>query len=113
MERVALARLVNEEIRKLAQRRDVPAEKHAYAWLCACGCHTMIYATLADFDASDGQVFAKGHPLDSERAEATAAFEREPDPAAVQRRVNQKTRRKLTSELARRLERQAMPNGPT
>ena len=114
MERVALARLVNDEIRTLAQRLDVPAEKHAYAWVCACGCFTTVQATLVEYDTSAGQVFAAGHPLDAERAAATAAFEREPDAAAVARRVDEKRRRELTSELARRLERQVMAeNGAT
>lgn len=114
MERVAVARLVNEEIRTLAERLHVPAEQHAYAWLCACGCYTIVEATLAGYDAHAGQVFAEGHPLDAERAAAAAAFEREPDAAAVARRVDPKRRRKLTSELARRLDRQVMAdNGAT
>jgi hypothetical protein len=110
VERVALARLVNGEIRMLAERLDVPTEKHAYAWVCACGCFTIVTATVADYDASAGQVFASGHPLDEERAEATAAFQREPDASAVARRVDEKKRRELTTELARRLERQVMAN---
>jgi hypothetical protein len=110
MERVALAHLVNDEIRALAERLDVPTEQHAYAWVCACGCFTIVTTTLTEYDARGGQVFAAGHPLDAERAEATAAFEREPDAAAVARRVDERKRRELTTELARRLERQVMAN---
>ena len=111
MERVALAQLVNAEIRALAARFDVPGEgAHRYAWLCACGCLTIAHASLAEYDASAGRVFAAGHPLGAERAEATAAFLREPDPAAVTRRVDQRRRRKLTAELAEQLERQVMAN---
>ena len=107
MEQVALARLVNDEIRTLAERLEVPAEEHVYSWVCACGCFTIVMATLADYGAS-GQVFAAGHPSDAERAAATAAYEREPDAAAVTGRVDEKKRRELTSELARQLERQVM-----
>ena len=114
MERVAVARLVNEEIRTLARRLDVPADEHVYAWVCACGCFTIVHATPAEYDANAGRVFALGHPLDAERTAATAAFEREPDAAAITRRVDEKRRRRLTSELARRLERQVMAdNGAT
>jgi hypothetical protein len=108
VERVALARLVNEEIRTLAERLDVPAERHGYAWVCACGCFTIVTATLADYDANAGHVFAEGHPRDEERAAATAAFQREPDASVVAGRVDEKKRRELATELARRLERQVM-----
>ena len=108
MERVALAQLVNAEIRGLAARLDVPGEAHRYAWLCMCGCSTIVHASLAEYDASAGEVFAAGHPAGVERAEATAAFRAEPDPAAVTRRVDQRRRRKLTAELAEQLERQVM-----
>jgi hypothetical protein len=109
MEQVALARLVNDEIRTLAERLEVPAEEHVYSWVCACGCFTIVTATLADYDASAGQIFAAGHPSDPERAAATAAYERECDAAAaVTGRVDEKKRRELTSELARQLERQVM-----
>ena len=67
MEQVALAWLVNDGIRTLAEQLDVPAESHVYAWVCACGCFTMVTATLAEYDASAGQVFAAGHPSDAER----------------------------------------------
>ena len=113
MERVALARLVNEEIRTLAERLDVGEESHAYAWMCACGCFTIVTATLAEFDASAEQVFAPGHPLDEERAAATQAYERVSDPSVVTRRVDEKKRRELTRDLSRRLERQVMQNGAT
>jgi hypothetical protein len=114
MERVALAQLVNAEIRALAARYDLPGEEaQPYAWLCACGCLTIAHATLADYDASDGQIFADGHPAGAERAEATAAFSREPDPAALTSRIDERRRRELTAELANRLERQVMAgNGP-
>jgi hypothetical protein len=111
MERVALAQLVNAEIRTLAARFDLPGEDaQPYAWLCACGCLTIAHATLAEYDASAGQVFAAGHPAGAERAEATAAFRRQPDPAAVTRRVDERRRRELAAELASRLERQVTAN---
>ena len=111
MERVALAQLVNAEIRTLAERFDVPGEKaQPYAWLCACGCLTIAHATLAEYDANAGQVFAAGHPAGAERAEATAAFSREPDPAALADRIDERKRRELAAELASRLERQVMAN---
>jgi hypothetical protein len=108
MERVALAQLVNAEIRALAERFDLPGEAHRYAWLCACGCSTIVHASLAEYDGSAGQIFAAGHPAGAERAEATVAFLHEPDPAAVTRRVDEKRRRELTAELVERLERQVM-----
>jgi hypothetical protein len=110
MERVALARLVNAEIRALAERLATVEERDdPFAWVCACGCFTIVTATLTEYDATDGQVFAAGHPLDQERAAATAAFQREPDPSAVVSRVDEKRRRReLTTELTRRLERQIM-----
>jgi hypothetical protein len=109
VERVALAQLVNAEIRTLAARFDLPGEKEQrYAWLCACGCMTITHASLAEYDASAGQVFVDGHPAGVERAEATVAFRHEADPAAVTRRVDERKRRKLTAELADRLERQVM-----
>src|SRR5919199_5380727 len=104
MEQVALAYLVNDGIRKLAEQLDVAAESPLYAWVCACGCFTMVTATLAEYDASAGQVFAAGHPSDPERAAATAAFQREPDAAAVVARVDEQKRRTLSAQLARRLE---------
>jgi hypothetical protein len=114
MEQVALAWLVNDGIRTLAERLDVPAESHVYSWVCACGCFTMVTATLAEYDRCAGQVFAAGHPNDAERAAATAAFQREPDAAAVVARVDEQKRRALTAELARQLEGSAMTNdGPT
>jgi len=112
MERVALARLVNAEIRGLAERLFAVEERHdAFAWVCACGCFTIVPATIADYDAAGGQVFAAGHPLGQERAAATEAFLNEPDPSAVVSRVDEKRRRELTRELTQRLERQVMPNG--
>jgi hypothetical protein len=110
MERVALARLVNGEIRVLAERLTAPGDKHAYAWMCACGCFTIVSATLAEYDAAAGQVLAAGHPLDEERFAATEAFQREPDASTVAARVDEKKRRELTTDLARRLERQVMAN---
>jgi hypothetical protein len=111
MERVALARLVNKEIRGLAKRLDVGEESHAYAWMCACGCFTIVNATLVEFDASAEQIFAPGHPLDEERATAAQAYERVSDPSAITRRVDENKRRELTRDLTRRLERQVMTNG--
>jgi hypothetical protein len=112
MERVALAQLVNAEIRELAERLAITGERgDQFAWLCGCGCFTIVQATLDQYDASGGQVFADGHPLGRERAAATEAFQREPDPAAIADRVDKKKRRELTRDLARRLERQVMANG--
>jgi hypothetical protein len=110
MEQVALAWLVNDEIRTLAAQLDVAAENHAYSWVCACGCFTMITATLAEYDASAGQVFAVGHPSDAERAAATAAFQRDADAAAAVARVDEQKRRALTAKLARQLEDSVMAN---
>ena len=110
MERVALAQLVNAEIRALAARFDLPAEEAPYAWLCACGCLTIAHASVADYDASAGQVFAAGHTYGAERAQATAAFREQPDPAAVTRRIDERRLRELTVELGERLERQVMAN---
>jgi hypothetical protein len=111
MERVALARLVNQEIRALAERLDIGEEKHAYAWMCACGCFTTVTATVAEYDAAAGRVFATGHPHDEERITATEGFEQAPDASVIARRVDEKKRRELTRELAQRLERQVMTNG--
>jgi hypothetical protein len=109
MERVALAQLVNAEIRSLAERFDLEEEAgQPYAWLCACGCSTIAHASLAEYDASSGRIFAAGHPFGTERAEATEAFLHEPDPAAITKRVDERRRRELTAELAERLERQVM-----
>jgi hypothetical protein len=113
MERVALGRLVNAEIRALAESLDVPAEEHLYAWVCSCGCFTIVQATLAEYDASAGQVFAAGHPVDAERVAATVAFERQRDAAAVVGRVDEKKRRELTRELSERRERQVMVSRAT
>ena len=110
VERVALARVVNDEIRALADRLHAPEEEHAYAWMCACGCFTIVSATLREYDARAGQVFAAGHPLDEERVAATEALQRAPDPSVVAARIDQRKRRELASELARRLERQVMVN---
>ena len=111
VERVALAQLVNAEIRALAARFDLAGqEAQPYAWLCACGCLTIAHATLAEYDASAGEVFAAGHPAGADRAEATAAFRGEPDPAALTDRIDERRRRELTAELAKRLEQQVMAN---
>jgi hypothetical protein len=113
MERVALARLVNDEIRALAGRLESPGEEHAFAWMCACGCFTIATATTRDYDAAGGRVFVAGHPINDERAAATETFERDPDAFTVARRVDERKRRELTAELARRLERQVMANHGT
>jgi hypothetical protein len=78
--------------------------------MCACGCFTIVSATLTDYDASAGHLLAPGHPPDEERVAAAEAFEREPDASAVAARVDEKKRRELTTDLARRLERQVMAN---
>jgi hypothetical protein len=112
MERVALAKLVNAEIRALAERLDMADETSSpFAWLCACGCFTIVHATLAEYDASEGHVYAASHPVGGERAAATEAFEREPDPSAIARRIDERKRRELTRDLTHRLERQVMSNG--
>src|SRR2546423_13324569 len=111
MERVALARLVNQEIRALAERFDIGEEKHAFAWMCACGCFATATATVAEYDANAGRVFAAGHPVDEERVTATERFEQAPDPSVIARRVDEKQRRELTRDLAHRLEREGMTNG--
>jgi hypothetical protein len=114
MERVALAKLVNDEIRSLADRLAIADERaKPFAWLCACGCFAIIHATLDEYDANDGHIYAAGHPFGKERAAATEAFRHEPDPAAITRRIDPRKRRELTRDLARRLERQVMTNGPT
>ena len=114
MERVALAKLVNEEIRSLADRLAIADERaKPFAWLCACGCFTIVHAPLDEYDASGGHVYAEGHPIGQERAAATEAFQREPDPASITRRIDQRKRRELTRDLAQRLERQVMTNGAT
>jgi hypothetical protein len=110
MEQVALARLVNDEIRTLAERLEVPAEEHVYSWVCACGCFTIVHCTIAEYDANAGRVFAPGHPLGAERAKATTAFEHEPDQAALAARIDESKRRELATDLAKRLERQVMAN---
>jgi hypothetical protein len=74
---------------------------------------TIAHASLEEYDANAGQVFAAGHPAGAERAEATEAFLHEADPAAVTRRVDERTRRELTAELAERLERQVMAGNGT
>jgi hypothetical protein len=112
VERIALAKLVNEEIRSLADRLAIADERaKPFAWLCACGCFTIVHGTLDEYDASDGNLYAAGHPIGAERAAATEAFQREPDPTSIARRIDQRKRRELTRDLAQRLERQVMPNG--
>ena len=114
MERVALAKLVNGEIRSLADRLAIADERtKPFAWLCACGCFTIVHATLDEYDANDGLLYAAGHPFGKERAAATEAFGREPDPASIAHRIDQRKRRELTRDLAQRLERQVMTNGAT
>jgi len=114
MEKVALAQLVNGEIRALADRLAIADEKaKPFAWLCSCGCFTITQATLEQYDTSGGRVFAEGHPLGHDRAAATEAFRRESDPAAIASRIDHKKRRELTRDLSRRLERQVMTNGAT
>jgi hypothetical protein len=114
MERVALAKLVNSEIRSLADRLAIADEgAKPFAWLCACGCFTIVHATLDEYDANEGYLYAAGHPFGKERAAATEAFRHEPDPASLTRRIDQRKRRELTRDLARRLERQVMKNGAT
>jgi hypothetical protein len=114
MEQVALAQLVNSEIRALADRLAIADDRaKPFAWLCSCGCFTITPATLEQYDTSGGHVFAEGHPLGHDRAAATEAFRHEPDPAAIASRIDKKKRRELTHDLARRLERQVMKNGAT
>ncbi|MGN6431108.1 MAG: hypothetical protein ACTHNB_10325 [Gaiellaceae bacterium] len=107
MERVALAHVVNDEIRRVADRFDLRANQHAVGWLCGCGCSELVNATLAEYDARGGRVFATGHPIES-RVAATAEFERQRESAAVIEHLDEELRRKLTDDLGRRLERQAL-----
>jgi hypothetical protein len=107
MERVALARVVNGEIRRAADRFDLRPDQHAVGWLCGCGCRELVKATLAEYDARGGRVFANGHPVES-RVEATAEFERQRESAAVLEHLDEELRRKLTDDLERRLERDAL-----
>src|SRR5438067_3513005 len=114
MEQVALAQLVNSEIRTLADRLAIVDERaKPFAWLCSCGCFTITQATLDEYDTSGGLIFAEGHPYGRDRAAATEAFRQEPDPAAVASRIDHKKRLELTRDLSPRLERQVMANGTT
>jgi hypothetical protein len=75
--------------------------------LCGCGCRKLVNATLAEYDARGGRVFATGHPVGS-RVAATAQFERQRESAAVPEHLDEELRRKLTDDLAQRLERDAL-----
>ena len=108
MERVALARVVNGEIRRVAERFDLRPNQHAVGWLCGCGCGELVDATLGEYDAHAGRVFATGHPVDESRVAATAEFERQRETSAVLERLDEKLRRRLTEDLERRLERQEL-----
>ena len=106
MDRVALAHIVNDEIRSRADRFELPLDQPDVGWFCGCGCFTLVDATLAEYDASAGGVFATDHPVDESRVAATAEFERQADPSAVLEQLDEELRRKLTEHLAARLERQ-------
>jgi len=107
MERVALAHVVNDEIRRVADRFDLRPDQHPVGWLCGCGCSELVNATLAEYDAREGRLFATGHPIAS-RVAATTEFERQRAPAALLEHLDEELRRKLTDDLARRLERQTL-----
>jgi hypothetical protein len=107
VERVALAHAVNDEIRRLAERFELPPEQHDVGWFCRCGCFTLVHATVAEYDSRTGRVFAAGHPADESRVAANEAFERI-DPSTVLEDLDEELRRKLTEDLARRLERQEL-----
>ena len=106
MERVALAHVVNDEIRRVADRFDLRTDQHAVGWLCGCGCGELVDATLGEYDAHVGGVFATVHPVDGSRVAATAAFERQGESSDVLEQLDEELRRRLTEDLARRLERQ-------
>jgi hypothetical protein len=106
VEQVALAHVVNDEIRTLADRFELRPD-HEVGWLCRCGCFTFVNATVAEYDASAHGLFAAGHPADERRVAATEAFEQQPDPSTVLDHVNEELRRRLTEHLARQLERQS------
>jgi hypothetical protein len=89
MERVALAHVVNDEIRRVADRFDLPPDQHAVGWLCRCGCYEFVNATLAEYDAREGRVFSTGHPVES-RVAAAAEFERKRESGPGQRRPRPK-----------------------
>jgi hypothetical protein len=108
MEQVALSRVVNDEIRRLVDRFELRPEEEGVSWYCGCGCFTLIDASLAEYDASGGRLLAPGHPVDESRAAATAAFERQFDTSAALEHLDEELRRKLTEDLARRLERQEL-----
>jgi len=107
MERVALAHVVNGEIRRVADRFDLRPDQHAVGWLCGCGCQELVNATLAEYDACRGRVFATGHPVGS-RVEATAEFERQRESAVAIEHFDEGLRRKLTDDLEGRLKREAL-----
>ena len=108
MEQVALSRVVNDEIRVVADRFDVQPREYAVGWLCGCGCFELVNATIAEYDAGAGRVFAPGHPVDESRVAATAEFERQGEPTIVVEQFDEELRRRLTEDLARRLERQEL-----
>src|SRR5215475_1970077 len=108
MEQVALSRVVNDEIRRVADRFDVQPGEHAVGWLCGCGCFELVNATLAEYDVHAGRVFAPGHPVDDRRVAATAEFERQGEPYTVLEHLDVELRHRLTEDLARRLERQEL-----
>ena len=108
MERVALAHVVNEDIRRAADRFDLRPDEHRVSWLCGCGCSELVNATLAEYDAHGGRVFATGHPVDDARVAATAEFERQRETSAILVHLDEGRRRKLTEDLSRRLERQEL-----
>ena len=108
MERVALAHVVNDEIRGMADRFDLRSERHEVGWFCGCGCFTLVDATLADYDANAGRIFAPGHPVDESRVAAIAEFEQQLDPSAVLERLDEELRRRLSEDLALRLKRREL-----
>ena len=108
MERVVLAHIVNEDIRRVADRFDLGPDRHPVGWLCGCGCSELVNATLTEYDAHGGRVFATGHPIDDTRVAATAEFERQRETSAILEHLDEELRRKLTEDLAQRLERQEL-----
>src|SRR5262249_23530405 len=83
---------------------DVQPREYAVGWLCGCGCFELVNATIAEYDAGAGRVFAPGHPVDESRVAATAEFERQGEPSIAVEQLDEELRRRLTEDLARRLE---------
>jgi hypothetical protein len=72
MERTALARTLNDEIRGASERfpeeEDVPLE-----FYCECGCWQTLALTIAQYDRRDGQpLYRDGHSIGRDGASQPA-----------------------------------------